>query len=147
MTRDTGALTSILPTVSVTTPNDVANLGTGIAPALLRLPDLRSAITSAYFWLAGALFIGLLLRVHCLLHPYLWLDEYVTLWSIGGSTYGQMLQRAHEWTASGPLFVLTYRLSCDLLGNVDSGLKFPSVLAGTAAIWVTWWVARRLFAR
>jgi hypothetical protein len=108
---------------------------------------VRCQADRTYLWLAGALFIGLLLRVHCLVYPYLWLDEYVTLWSIGGGSYGEMLDRAQRWTASGPLFVLCYRASCDLVGNVDWGLKLPGVIGGTAAIWVSWWTALRLFRR
>jgi hypothetical protein len=100
-----------------------------------------------YAWLVAAIVAGLALRLHCLINPYLWLDEYVTLWSIGGGSYRQMLDRASEWTASGPLFVLCYRASCDLTGNIDIGLKLPGVIAGTIAIWVAWWSALRLFGR
>src|SRR5262245_45544132 len=77
--------------------------------------------------LAGALIIGFALRLHCLAFPYLWLDEYVTLWSIGGSSYAEMLDRSMHWTASGPLFVLCYRLSLDVVGNVEWGIKLPGI--------------------
>lgn len=99
------------------------------------------------FWVWSAMVVGLFLRIHCLFHPYLWLDEYVTLWSIRGATYAQMLERSAQWTASGPLFVLCYRISCDLVGDVELGLKLPGVIGGTAAIWMAWWSARKLFDR
>ena len=94
--------------------------------------------------LTAAIVVALVLRVHCLIFPYLWLDEYVTLWSISGASYGEMLDRALHWTASGPLFVLCYRASCDLVGNVDWGVKLPGVIGGTATVWVAWWLVRRL---
>ena len=98
-------------------------------------------------WLAAAIIVGLLLRVHCLFYPYLWLDEFVTLWSIGGATYGTMLDRSLHWTASGPLFVLCYRVSLDLVGDVEWGLKLPGVILGTFTVWAASWTARQLFDR
>src|SRR3989442_12956037 len=80
--------------------------------------------------LLRALAVGLLVRLHCLRFTYLFLDEFVTLWSIGGENYAEMLSRARRWTASGPLFVLCYRLSCDLAGDRVWGLKVPGILAG-----------------
>ncbi|GEM_PF-4400917 len=97
--------------------------------------------------LGGAIVAALLLRIHCLFVPYLWLDEYVTLWSIGGATYGEMLSRATRWTASGPIFVLLYRASCDLAGDVELGLKLPGIVLGTFAVWLAWWTTRALFDR
>jgi hypothetical protein len=114
-----------------------------VAPSDVRTRHAQADRT--VFWLSTAIVLGLLLRVHCLLFPYLWLDEYVTLWSIGGETYGEMLRRSMQWTASSPLFVLVYRASCDLVGNIDLGLKLPGVIGGTIAIWVTWWTARRFY--
>jgi hypothetical protein len=102
---------------------------------------------SSHRWLAAAIIVGLAVRLHCLFFPCLWLDEYVTLWSIGGGSYAEMLDRALRWTASGPLFVLSYRLSCDLVGDVEWGLKLPGVLCGTASVWAAWWTAWRLFQR
>jgi hypothetical protein len=111
-------------------------------------PSIRSLFSIAFrpsFWLCGAVVVGFLLRVHCLLFPYLWLDEYVTLWSIGGETYSEMLRRSTQWTASGPLFVLSYRASVDIFQNIEWGLKLPGVVGGTIAIWVAWWASRKLF--
>jgi hypothetical protein len=90
--------------------------------------------------------VGLVLRVHCLRDPYLWLDEFTTLWAIDGHSYWQMLDRALHWTAHGPLFLLSYRLSCDLAGPVW-GLKLPGVICGTAGVLAAWWTARKLFQR
>src|SRR5207249_9456205 len=60
---------------------------------------------SPFSGLLVAIAVALFLRVHCLILPYLWLDEYVTLWSIGGESYSEMLDRSLHWTSSGPLFV------------------------------------------
>lgn len=103
--------------------------------------------TRTTLWLVAAVIVALLLRVHCLIYPYLWLDEFVTLWSIGGATYGKMLDRSLHWTASGPLFVLCYRVSLDLVGDAEWGLKLPGVLFGTFSVWAAWWTTRQLYDR
>ena len=102
---------------------------------------------SARLALLTAILVGLLLRTHCLFHPYLWLDEYVTLWGIEGSNYTAMFQRSLHWTTNGPLFVLLYRVAVDLAGTYDLGLKLPGMIAGTVAIWAVWWTARQIFLR
>ncbi len=109
--------------------------------------DLARDESRARKWLFAALAVGLLLRLHCLIFPYLWLDEYVTLWSIGGATYAEMLDRSLHWTASAPLFVMSYRLTCDLVGDAELGVKLPGVVGGVLTIWAAWWTARRLFQR
>ena len=101
------------------------------------LPDVR--------WLLGllaAMAVALLLRLHCLRFTYLFLDESATIWSISGGSYGEMLRRALHWTASGPLFLLCYRLSCDLVGNVVLGVKLPGIICGTIGVWAVWWSCR-----
>jgi hypothetical protein len=98
-------------------------------------------------WLLAASAVAMALRLHCLWYRYLWLDEFVTLWSIGGGGYGAMLDRALHWTASGPLFALSYRLSCDVLGDLVWGLKVPSLICGILAVWTAWWATRWLFLR
>ena len=108
---------------------------------------LRGPIVALNRWLIAAVVVALLLRLHCLFFPYLWLDEYVTLWSIGGSTYAEMFERAIYWTASAPLFVLCYRMSWDLVGNAEWGMKLPGIFAGTLNVVAMWWAVRKLFLR
>ncbi len=98
-------------------------------------------------WLAAAIAVGALLRCHALRFSYLWLDEFVTLWSIGGAGYRDMLDRALHWTGSGPLFVLCYRATRDVLGPSDAAIKLPGIVTGTLAIWAAWWAARAIFGR
>ena len=105
-------------------------------------PTTRRA-TRTWLGLSAAMVVAFLLRMHCLIYPYLWLDEYVTLWSIGGATYAEMLDRTLHWTANGPLFVLCYRAFGDLVSNVELGLKLPGVLFGTMSVLVAWWAARQ----
>ena len=45
----------------------------------------HSPLTTHSLCLLAAMVVALLLRLHCLLcNRSLWLDEFVTLWSIGG---------------------------------------------------------------
>jgi uncharacterized membrane protein len=97
--------------------------------------------------LVAAMGIACMLRLHCLYFRYLFLDECGTIWAIAGGSYKEMLDRSLHWTASGPLFVLCYRLSCDLVGDVVLGVKLPGIVCGTLSVWAVWWSARKLFER
>lgn len=107
----------------------------------------RTHSLAAHVGLAVAMGIACVLRLHCLYFRYLFLDECGTIWAIAGGSYKEMLDRALHWTASGPLFVLCYRLSCDLVGNIVLGVKLPGILCGTLEVWAVWWSARKLFER
>jgi uncharacterized membrane protein len=95
----------------------------------------------------AATLAALLLRLHCLYFDYLWLDEFVTLWSLQGANLAEMLDRSLRWTAHGPLFVLSFRGSLALAGDPIWGLKLPVILCGSACVGLTWWATRRIFSR
>jgi hypothetical protein len=112
------------------------------------LADRRAArvlaIRAALF---AAMAIACVLRLHCLHFRYLFLDECGTIWAISGASYKEMLARSLHWTASGPLFVLCYRMCSDLVGDVVLGVKLPGIICGTLGVWAVWWATRKLFDR
>lgn len=94
---------------------------------------------------AAITLIAFLLRVWSFWKPELWIDEYGTWWVVAGGSLREVTHRAIDIQGQSPLFYWIVRLSVALFGENAFALRIPSVLAGTAVVFVGWRIAARVF--
>jgi len=97
--------------------------------------------TKVALGLACFTLIGALLRLHRIDHS-LWLDEFQTVWIIGG-TQSEVASRAAVGN-QGPLYFYLAQLSVSMFGLSEAALRLPSLISGIAFIPVTYFTVRLL---
>lgn len=103
-------------------------------------------------WFRNSLFLvglvtvgGAALRLYGLDAKSLWLDEATMYWVSHGST-AQVIASNAALQSSPPLYAILTNL-VSLLGDSEFILRFPSWLAGVAAIPAMYWLARQFLAK
>jgi mannosyltransferase len=94
----------------------------------------------------GLTWLALALRLHRLAYQSLWRDEVDTL-RFASRALPDLLATFRRPGENGPLYFLGMRTWLAVTGSSEFALRFPSVLAGTLAVPVTYVVVHRLTGR
>src|SRR5262245_10017007 len=111
-----------------------------------RLAALRGFWREHTILLASSLLlmIGLAMRLYRLGAQSLWLDEGGTWAVVTGQTWGRLIADLGSMDAAYPLYHLLLKGWVALAGDSEWALRFPSALAGAAAVVVLFFAAREL---
>lgn len=108
---------------------------------MIETNDKTLRLWAAAFFLLAALLTGILLRVSSLGEP-LWVDELHTAWCVGG-TFADVSARAVAGNQSPLFFWLDY-LAFRGLGQGETALRLPSLVAAIALMPSIAWIVFRL---
>jgi hypothetical protein len=120
--RLTGAVAPAVRSADSMTPLPVSELARGVAD---RARDRRARWNTA---VAGAIFLAIAWAyLHLVRSRGLWLDEYGTLWVVGGSA-AEVSERTYQFQGQSPLYYYAVWLPTQLFGMSELALRLPSLL-------------------
>jgi hypothetical protein len=120
--RLTGAVGQAVGSADLTTPLPDSEPARGLADSAR---DARARWNTA---LAGAIFLAIAWTyLHLVRSRGLWLDEYGTLWVVGGSA-ADVSERVYQFQGQSPLYYYAAWLSTQLFGISELALRLPSLI-------------------